>query len=124
MKHPYNWLYNQLGDALDERQGRKVCMKKVNHKELNNMILFLRVHRIAEFYYIGLHNSNTRKRFYDYISGKMFTRQQIIQLALDNNWEPNWIKGGRNLQKRQPVLKMPCKVMVNILNFIKNLWKK
>tara|TARA_R100000231_G_C5329677_1_gene165933 strand:- start:2160 stop:2534 length:375 start_codon:yes stop_codon:yes gene_type:complete len=124
MKHPYNWLYNQLGDALDERQGRKVCMKKVNHKELNNMILFLRVHRIAEFYYIGLHNSNTRKRFYDYISGKMFTRQQIIDLALDNHWHKDWIMGGVKPEKRQPVLKMPCKVMNNILNFIKNLWKK
>jgi len=124
MKHPYNWLYNQLVKALDERQRRKGFMKEYNHKDVNNMILFLRVHKIAEFFYIGTHNPKTQKRFYDYMSGQMFTRQQIIQLALDNNWVSDWLKGGRHPVKRQPVPEKPCKIIRNILNFIKNLWKK
>ena len=51
-------------------------MKEYTDKEINNMILFLRVNRFAEFQYI---DSDSDLKFYDYMTlGLRYTYHQVF----------------------------------------------
>ena len=63
-------------------------MIEYEDRHINNMILFLRIKRLAEMQYID----NEKNKFFDYQSNKWFTRQEVITLALENKWEKNWTK--------------------------------
>ena len=65
-------------------------MKEYTDKEINNMILFLRVNRFAEFQYI---DSTSDLKFYDYMTDTHSTRDDIVKLAKENKWTPDWQKG-------------------------------
>ena len=63
-------------------------MIEYEDRHINNMILFLRINRLAEMQYID----NEKNKFFDYQSNKWFTSQEVITLALENKWEKNWTK--------------------------------
>tara|TARA_R100000458_G_C8262855_1_gene238194 strand:+ start:1406 stop:1630 length:225 start_codon:yes stop_codon:yes gene_type:complete len=71
---------------------------KVNDKEINNMILYLRVNDIMEIYYVDKSDSwyyqddVTDLRFYDYKTDKHYTREDIVEIAIKNNWKKDWTK--------------------------------
>ena len=62
---------------------------KVNDKEINNMILFMRIKNVAEFQYI---DSDSDLKFYDYKTDKHYTREDIVEIAIKNNWKKDWTK--------------------------------
>lgn len=66
-------------------------MNKHEDKTINNMILFLRINNIAEFQYI---ESTSDYKFFDYQTRKKHTREEIIQLAKENQWHKDWGKNG------------------------------
>ena len=79
-----------------------------NDKEINSMILFLRLNRIAEIQYID--RQITREAvsnpfmdspleqdketgdltFFDYMSGSHITETQLIASALESGWKKDW----------------------------------
>lgn len=65
-------------------------MKEYTDKDINNMILFLRVNRFAEFQYI---DCDSDLKFYDYQTDKHYTRDDIVKIAEENKWKPDWQKG-------------------------------
>ena len=73
-------------------------MKKYTDKDINNMILFLRVNRFAEFQYIDKVDPDETDdggdlRFYDYQTDTYCKREDVVKLAEDNKWKPDWQKG-------------------------------
>jgi|TARA_R100000995_G_C3457898_1_gene111552 hypothetical protein len=73
-------------------------MKEYKDKDINNMILFLRVNRFAEFQYIDNITADDDDdggdlRFYDYMSDTHCTRDDVVKLAKENKWKPDWQKG-------------------------------
>ena len=60
-------------------------------KDINSMILFMRVNNIAEFQYI---DNDSDLKFYDYQTDKHYTREDIIELATENNWKKDWSNNG------------------------------
>ena len=59
-------------------------MKYYKDKELNSMILFLRINKLAEIQYIDIDGQD---KFYDYIRQSSLTRKEVIEYALDNDWK-------------------------------------
>ena len=60
-----------------------------NDKEINSMILYLRVNRVAEMQYV---DSDNDLKFYDYMSDKHLTREEVIDLSLKSKWKIDWNK--------------------------------
>ena len=72
---------------------KKKISNRYEDKELNSMILFLRLNRLAEIQYIDVEGQN---KFYDYIKKLSWTREEVIICALDNDWKLKWKKGFLN----------------------------
>ena len=73
-------------------------MKEYTDKDINNMILFLRVNKFAEFQYIDKIDPDDDDdggdlRFYDYQTDTYCKREDVVKLAEDNKWKPDWQKG-------------------------------
>lgn len=60
--------------------------EQVDDRTLNNMILYLRINRVAEFQYVD----NGSARLFDFISKKKYERDEIITLALKHKWTKEW----------------------------------
>lgn len=75
-----------------------------NDKQINSMILFLRLNRIAEIQYIdrqittgvvdGAVYEDDKETgdltFFDYMSGSHITKTQLISSALESGWKKDW----------------------------------
>tara|TARA_R100001082_G_scaffold108414_1_gene83616 strand:- start:4704 stop:4922 length:219 start_codon:yes stop_codon:yes gene_type:complete len=68
--------------------GKKMSKKgkEYSDKEVNSMILYLRINRVAEMQYID----DSSDKFHDFISHKKLTREEVIDLALDYKWHKSW----------------------------------
>jgi len=60
--------------------------KKYTDKQINSMILHLRLNDIAEMYYLE-NEDNSDRNFFDYRTQTYITREQVISLALETKWE-------------------------------------
>jgi len=75
-------------------------MKKYTDKQINSMILYLRINKIAQIQYIDRQaiDSNGKQidsgdlTFYDYMSASHLTKEQLISAAIDSGWKENWKK--------------------------------
>tara|TARA_R100000353_G_scaffold155090_1_gene113890 strand:- start:16537 stop:16728 length:192 start_codon:yes stop_codon:yes gene_type:complete len=61
-------------------------MTEYKDKDINSMILYLRINRVAEMQYVD----NRKDKFFDYMSDKWITRDDVIKLALKHKWKENW----------------------------------
>ena len=64
-------------------------MKDYEDKDINSMILFLRINKLAEIQYTDM---KSQDKFYDYISKSSWTRKEVVKYALNNDWHIHWIK--------------------------------
>jgi hypothetical protein len=64
-------------------------MKKYEDKDINSMILFLRINNLAEIQYTDIDGQD---KFYDYISKFSWTRKEVVEYALENDWCTHWRK--------------------------------
>lgn len=60
-------------------------------KNVNSMILYLRVNNLAQIQYIDV-ESNNKPTFYDYMSDKHFERNKVTQHAINSGWKRGWKK--------------------------------
>ena len=60
--------------------------KKYTDKQINSMILHLRLNDIAEMYYLE-NEDNSDRNFFDYRTQTYITREQVISLALETKGE-------------------------------------
>jgi len=88
--------------------------KEYTDKQINSMILFLRVNRVAEMYYLdkskdyGEFYQPTRDdsqdmgdyTFFDYKSDSHLSLQQVISTSISEGWKENWTTKGENNEKR------------------------
>ncbi len=74
--------------------------KEYSDRQINSMITFLRVNKIAEVQYIDRQfvDSDVKRgvdsgdfTFYDYISNSHLTIQQVISSAIDSGWKEDWV---------------------------------
>ena len=85
--------------------------KKYTDKQINSMILFLRVNEVAEMYYLDKskdygeeYYKPTRDdsqdmgdlTFYDYQSDSHLSLKQVISTAISEGWKENWTTTGEN----------------------------
>ena len=61
-------------------------MKEYTDKQINSMILHLRLNDVAEMYYIE-NDDDSDRNFFDYRTQTYITREQVISLALETKWE-------------------------------------
>ncbi len=61
-------------------------MKEYTDKQINSMILHLRLNNVAEMYCIENKDESSRD-FYDYRTDTHLTREQVISLALETKWK-------------------------------------
>jgi len=67
-----------------ERGGK--MSKEYTDKQINSMILHLRLNNVAEMYYLE-NEDNSDRNFFDYRTQTYLTREQVISLALETKWE-------------------------------------
>ena len=67
-------------------------MLEYSDKEINSMILYLRINRIAEIQYIDRHEGTPFLTFYDYMSASHLTKEQLISAAIESGWKEDWKK--------------------------------
>ena len=75
-------------------------MKEYTDKEINSMILYLRINKVAEIQYIdrqvvesnGKQNDSGDLTFYDYMSASHLTKEQLISAAIESGWKEDWKK--------------------------------
>ena len=75
-------------------------MKEYSDKQINSMILYLRINRVAEIQYIDrqIIESNGKQidsgdlTFYDYMSASHLTKDQLISAAIESGWKEDWKK--------------------------------
>lgn len=60
--------------------------KEYTDKQINSMILHLRLNDIAEMYYLE-NEDNSDRNFFDYRSQTYLTKSQVISLAIETKWE-------------------------------------
>ena len=60
--------------------------KEYTDKQINSMILHLRLNDIAEMYYLE-NEDNSDRNFFDYRSQTYLTKCQVISLAIEAKWE-------------------------------------
>ena len=61
-------------------------MKEYTDKQINSMILHLRLKNVAEMYYLD-NQDDSERNFFDYRTQTYLTREQVISLALETKWE-------------------------------------
>jgi len=68
-------------------------MKEYTDKQINSMILHLRLNDIAEIYYLEQQDPYTYakfdKGFYDYKTDSWLSRKMLIGSAIETGWEEN-----------------------------------
>tara|TARA_A100000172_G_scaffold80361_1_gene69721 strand:- start:509 stop:724 length:216 start_codon:yes stop_codon:yes gene_type:complete len=66
-------------------------MKEYTDKQINSMILHLRLNNIAEIYYLDMKNPETRtthdRGFYDYRTNSWISRKELIASAIETGWK-------------------------------------
>jgi hypothetical protein len=73
-------------------------MKEYSDKQINSMILYLRINKVAEIQYIDrqIVESNGKQidsgdlTFYDYMSASHLTKDQLISAAIESGWKEDW----------------------------------
>lgn len=79
-------------------------MKEYTDKQINSMILFLRVNNIAEMYYLDkskdygdnyLSTTDDSQDqgdyvFFDYKSGSHLSRDMVISTSISEGWKEDW----------------------------------
>ncbi len=61
-------------------------MKEYTDKQINSMILHLRLNNVAEMYYLE-NEDNSDRNFFDYRSQSYLEKSQLIALAIDTGWK-------------------------------------
>tara|TARA_R100000353_G_scaffold88133_2_gene65424 strand:+ start:90 stop:353 length:264 start_codon:yes stop_codon:yes gene_type:complete len=85
-------------------------MKEYSDKQINSMILYLRINRVAEIQYIDRQitteavsnpfmdsaleqdKDSGDLTFYDYMSASHLTKDQLISAAIESGWKEDWKK--------------------------------
>ena len=67
--------------------------KEYTDKQINSMILFLRVNDIAEMYYLDSQDMGDYT-FFDYKSDSYLSLQQVISTSISEGWKENWTTEG------------------------------
>ena len=66
-------------------------MKEYTDKQINSMILHLRLNNIAEIYYLDIKDPETRtthdRGFYDYRTNSWISRKELIASAIETDWK-------------------------------------
>jgi len=66
-------------------------IKEYTDKQINSMILHLRLKDIAEIYYLDIKDPETRtthdRGFYDYKTNSWISRKELIASALETDWK-------------------------------------
>jgi len=89
-------------------------IKEYTDKQINSMILFLRVNRVAEMYYLDKSKDYGKyyKKptddsqdmgdyiFFDYQSDSHLSLKQVISTAISEGWKENWTTKGENNNER------------------------
>ena len=85
--------------------------KEYTDKQINSMILFLRVNEVAEMYYLDKSKDYGEEyykptiddsqdmgdlTFYDYQSDSHLSLKQVISTAISEGWKENWTTKGEN----------------------------
>tara|TARA_R100000655_G_scaffold43575_2_gene79968 strand:- start:1837 stop:2079 length:243 start_codon:yes stop_codon:yes gene_type:complete len=76
--------------------------KKYSDRQINSMITYLRVYKIAEVQYIDRQFVDSKKEMqrsvdsgdytlYDYMSNSHLTLSQVISSAIDSGWKEDWV---------------------------------
>jgi len=60
--------------------------KEYTDKQINSMILHLRLNNIAEMYYLENEDGSDRN-FFDYCSQSYLEKSQVVALAIDTGWK-------------------------------------
>jgi len=60
--------------------------KEYTDKQINSMILHLRLNNVAEMYYLE-NEDNSDRNFFDYRSQSYLEKSQLIALAIDTGWK-------------------------------------
>lgn len=82
--------------------------KEYTDKQINSMILFLRVNNIAEMYYLDKTKDYGKNYlpttddsqdkgdyiFFDYKSGSHLSRDMVSSTAISEGWKENWTTTG------------------------------
>jgi hypothetical protein len=63
-------------------------MKEYTDKQINSMILHLRLNNVAEMYYIE-NQDDSQRNFFCYRTQAYLLKEQVISLALETGWEEN-----------------------------------
>ena len=63
-------------------------MKEYTDKQINSMILHLRLNNVAEMYYIE-NQDDSQRNFFCYRTKTYLLKEQVISLALETGWEEN-----------------------------------
>ena len=61
-------------------------MKEYSDKQINSMILHLRLNNVAEMYYIE-NKDYSQRNFFDYRTQSYLSKEQVISLALETSWK-------------------------------------
>ena len=61
-------------------------MKEYTDKQINSMILHLRLNNVAEMYYLENEDGSDRN-FFDYCSQSYLEKFQVVALAIDTGWK-------------------------------------
>ena len=66
-------------------------MKEYTDKQINSMILHLRLNNIAEIYYLDIKDPETRtthdRGFYGYRTNSWISRKELIASAIETDWK-------------------------------------
>tara|TARA_R110002050_G_scaffold70644_2_gene152256 strand:+ start:187 stop:390 length:204 start_codon:yes stop_codon:yes gene_type:complete len=60
--------------------------KEYTDKQINSMILHLRLNNVAEMYYLENEDGSDRN-FFDYCSQSYLEKSQVIALSIDTGWK-------------------------------------
>jgi hypothetical protein len=61
-------------------------MKEYTDKQINSMILHLRLNNVAEMYYIE-NQDDSQRNFFCYRSQSYLTKEQVVSLAIETGWK-------------------------------------
>lgn len=64
--------------------------KEYADKQINSMILHLRLNNVAEMYYLEKEHENrddSDRNFFDYRTQSYLSKSQLIALAIDTGWK-------------------------------------
>ena len=66
-------------------------MIEYTDKQINSMILHLRLKDVAEIYYLDIKDQETRtthdRGFYDYKTNSWISREMVISSAIETGWK-------------------------------------